>query len=124
MVARGKSINLFKNLEMPLVYVLADMELTGIRVNKDYLIEMGKEINKKIDSTAKEIYSLAGEEFNISSPKQLGDILFVKMGLPYPKRIKNESFSTSVDILQKIEHVHPIISLIEEYRTLTKLNAL
>ena len=117
-----KSLNLFENLEMPLVSVLADMELTGIKVNKDYLIEMGKELNEKIDSIAKEIYKLSGEEFNISSPKQLSEILFIKMGLPYPKRVKNESYSTSVDILQKLESVHPIVPLIEEYRTLTKLN--
>ena len=118
-----KSYNLFTNLEMPLIQVLADMEITGIKVNKDYLIEMGKDLDKEIDRIAKEIYSYSGEEFNISSPKQLGDILFNKMGIPYPKRVKNDTYSTSVDILQKLESVHPIIPLIEEYRTLTKLNS-
>ena len=106
---------------MPLVYVLADMEETGISVNKDYLNNMGKEIKDKMDSLEKEIYELAGEEFNISSPKQLAEILFVKMELPYPKRVKDGSYSTSKEILDKIAPYSPIIEKIEEYRMLSKL---
>ena len=116
-----KCTYLFNEVEMPLVYVLADMEETGISVNKDYLNNMGKEIKDKMDSLEKEIYELAGEEFNISSPKQLAEILFVKMELPYPKRVKDGSYSTSKEILDKIAPYSPIIEKIEEYRMLSKL---
>ena len=111
---------LFNEVEMPLVSVLADMEITGIRVDKDYLLKMGEEIKDKMDSLEKEIYSDAGEEFNISSPKQLADILFVKMGLPYPKKVK-DGYSTSKEILDKIAPFSPIIGKIEDYRMYSKL---
>ncbi len=115
------AIYLFESIEMPLVSVLADMELTGIRVNKEFLTSMGNELKEKMDNLTTEIYNLAEEEFNIMSPKQLGEILFVKMGLPYPKKSKDNTYSTSKDILDKIRTVHPIIEKIEEYRTLAKL---
>lgn len=115
------SYNLFSKLEMPLVEVLADMEITGISVNKDYLLQMGEELKVMIKNLETKIFELSGCEFNISSPKQLGEVLFEKMAIPYPKKSKKEGYSTSKEILDKLMDKHPIISLIEEYRTLTKL---
>jgi len=115
------SYNLFTKLEMPLVEVLADMEITGISVNKDYLLEMGEELKVMIDNLSSKIYELSGCEFNIASPKQLGEVLFEKLEIPYPKKTKKEGYSTGKEILDKLIDKHPIIALIEEYRTLTKL---
>jgi DNA polymerase-1 len=106
---------------MPLTEVLADMEYTGINVSSDYLRTMGEEIKEKLSVLEKEIYELAGCEFNIMSPKQLGEILFVKMELPYPKKIKDNSYSTSKEILDKVAAYSPIIEKILDYRTLSKL---
>lgn len=111
---------LFINIEMPLSNVLADMEYNGINVDKRKLEEMGEEIKIKIELTSKDIYNYAGCEFNISSPIQLGDILFEKLGLPHGKKGKN-GYSTAVDVLEKLKGKHPIIELILEYRMLTKL---
>ena len=116
-----EELYLFKEIEMPLVEVLADMEYTGINVSREYLESMGTEIKEKMEVIEKEIYELSGEEFNIMSPKQLGEILFVKMGLPYPKKIKDNSYSTSKDILDKVAPYSPIIDKILDYRTLAKL---
>lgn len=115
------SYNLFSKLEMPLVEVLADMEITGISVNKEYLLKMGDELKVMIDNLSSKIYEYSGCEFNIASPKQLGEVLFEKMEIPYPKKSKKEGYSTSKEILDKLMDKHPIIPLIEEYRTLTKL---
>ena len=112
--------DLFINIEMPLSNVLADMEYNGISVDKKKLEEMGEEIKIKIELTSKDIYNYAGCEFNISSPIQLGDILFEKLGLPHGKKGKN-GYSTAVDVLEKLKGKHPIIELILEYRMLTKL---
>ena len=114
---------LFYNIEMPLAIVLADMELTGIKIDTKFLKEMGEELKQKLDILTNEIYDLAGEEFNISSPKQLGEILFVKLGIAYPKKIKSGSYSysTSKEILDKIIDSHPIVEKIEEYRLIYKL---
>ena len=114
-------VELFNNIEMPLVRVLADMELTGIKVDRDYLEEVKTELENSMSTIEKEIYDLAGEEFNIMSPQQLADILFVKLGIPYPKRIKNNKYSTSKDILDKIRFVNPIVDKVLEYRMLSKL---
>ena len=112
--------DLFKNIEMPLGIVLGDMEFDGINVDKKTLEEMGKEIGEKVEVLTKEIYDLAGEEFNISSPQQLGDILFEKLLLPKKKK-KKTGYSTAVDVLNKLKGKHPIIEKILEYRSLTKL---
>ncbi len=112
---------LFNSIEMPLVEVLADMEYTGINVDCDYLRKMGEEIKEKLSLLEKEIHNLAGIEFNIMSPKQLGEVLFVNMGLPYPKKIKDNSYSTSKEILDKVAPYSPIIDKILDYRTLSKL---
>ncbi len=114
-------VELFNNIEMPLVRVLADMELTGIKVDRDYLEEVKTELENSMITIEKEIYDLAGCEFNIMSPQQLADILFVKLGIPYPKRVKNNKYSTSKDILDKIRFVNPIVDKVLEYRMLSKL---
>ncbi len=112
---------LFDEIEIPLTEVLADMEYTGINVSADYLKSMGDEIKGKLSVLEKEIYELAGSTFNIMSPKQLGEILFVKMELPYPKKIKDNNYSTSKEILDKVAPYSPIIEKILDYRTLSKL---
>ena len=112
--------DLFKNIEMPLGIVLGDMELNGIRTDKETLEEMGKEIKERVQILTKEIHNLAGEEFNISSPQQLGDILFEKLLLPHGKKGKT-GYSTAGDVLNKLKNEHPIIEKILEYRSLTKL---
>ena len=112
--------DLFANIEMPLASVLARMEYNGINVDQSKLEEMGEEIKIKIELISKDIYNYAGCEFNISSPIQLGDILFEKLGLPHGKKGKN-GYSTAVDVLEKLKGKHPIIELILEYRMLTKL---
>ena len=118
---KDEEAELFENIEMPLALVLADMELVGIRVNKEYLENMKIELEEKINSLALDIYDDAGCEFNIMSPKQLGVILFEKLEIPYPKRLKKNSYSTSKEILDKIRFINPIVDKILEYRTLNKL---
>ena len=114
--------DLFNNIEMPLASVLADMELTGIRVDKDYLKEVENDLNEKIKVLEKEIHTLAGKNVNIMSTSQLGNVLFVDLGIKYPKRIKEgQRFLTNKEILEKIRNEHPIVEKILEYRTLTKL---
>ena len=114
------SLDLFNNIEMKLSYVLASMEIEGVRVDLNELDKRGEVLNKRIEELTKEIYELSGEEFNIQSPKQLSDILFVKMGIPYPKK-NAKSYSTSREILDKLIGINPIIDILIEYRTLTKL---
>lgn len=112
--------DLFLNIELPLSFVLADMEQTGVFVSKQTLEEMGEEIKIKIDLLEQDIFKMADSEFNISSPSQLGEILFEKLGLPHGKKGK-KGYSTAVDVLKKLQGVHPIIDSIMEFRTLTKL---
>lgn len=113
--------DLFKNVELPLSEVLADMEYTGFKVDKNNLLEMGEELKIKIELVTKTIYNYAGCEFNIASPQQLGEILFEKLDLPHkPKRGRN-GYSTAADVLEKIKDKHPIVECILEYRLLTKL---
>lgn len=112
---------LFNNIEMPLTYVLADMELTGIKVDINYLNDAEKKLSANMDDIKNTIYDIAGREFNIMSPAQLSKVLFEELKIPYPKRVKNDKYSTSKDILDKIVNVHPIVSKILEYRTLNKL---
>lgn len=116
---------LFSEIEMPLAYVLTDMELTGIRIDKDYLLKLKDELEIKIKDMEQDIYKDAGCEFNISSPKQLGEVLFVKLELPYPKKRKKDEtgYSTSKDILDKVSPYHSIVNNVLEYRMLTKLYA-
>ena len=111
---------IFNDIEMPLTYVLGDMELNGIKIDKDELIIMGNEIKDNIKLVSEEIYKLAGLEFNISSPQQLGEVLFEKLGLPHSKKGKT-GYSTAIEVLNKLKDKHPIITKIIEYRMLTKL---
>ena len=114
------NIYLFENIEMPLAKVLAKMEIEGIRVDKNILKEMGEEIKIKLELITKDIYNYAGCEFNINSPKQLGDILFEKLDLPYGKKNKRGGYTTDADVLKKLVD-YPIVNCILEYRALTKL---
>lgn len=115
-----EQLELFTNIEMKLSSVLASMEIEGVRVDTKVLDEMGENINKKLDELTSEIYNYAGEEFNIQSPKQLGEILFEKLEIPYPKK-KKTSYSTAREILDKIVDYHPIVEKIIEHRTLNKI---
>lgn len=117
------SLMLFHNIEMPLVEVLTDMELTGIRVDRSYLENTGKELEEKINALEKEIYEEAGCTFNISSPKQLGQVLFETLEIPYPKKVKDNNYSTSKEILDKLVGTYPIVDKVLEYRMLTKLQS-
>lgn len=112
---------LFENIEMPLAEVLADMEVTGIKVDTNYLKEIEVELKKQMDALETEIYDLVGGKFNIMSPAQLAKVLFEDLAIPYPKKIKDNKYSTSKDILDKIRFVNPIVDKILEYRTLAKL---
>ena len=112
---------LFDEIEMPLIEVLANIEENGVRVSKKILDEMKEEISIKINIVKDKIYNYSGTEFNISSPKQLGEILFEKLNLPYNKKKGKTGYSTSHDVLVKLADIHPIINLILEYREMTKL---
>lgn len=116
---------LFNEIEMPLSLVLADMELTGIRVDKKYLLNLKEELETKMKSMQEEIYKLADGKFNILSPKQLGEVLFEKLKIEYPKKRKKDdtSYSTSKDILDKIKDENEIVEKVLEYRNLSKLYA-
>lgn len=117
-----KSYDLFNNIEMPLVNVLADMEITGIKVDKNVLDEMQKEIETKMELLEENIYNLAGIKFNISSPKQLGEVLFEKLQIPGGKKNKT-GYSTDVKVLEKLALNYPIAEKILDYRALAKLNS-
>ena len=116
------SIDLFNNIEMPLVEVLAQMQCNGMCVDKEELIELGNKLKANLERLTTEIHELAGEDFNINSTQQLGKILFEKLELPVIKKTKT-GYSTDVDILEKLKDKHPIINKILEYRSLMKLNS-
>lgn len=109
-------------VELPLVEVMASMEVEGITVDQEELKQLGKVITEQVDRITQQIYELAGEEFNINSPVQLGTILFEKLELPAGKKTKR-GYSTSAETLERILDKHEIVPLILEYRTLTKLNS-
>lgn len=118
----ANSLELFVDIEMPLIYTLYDMESRGIRVNKEALKEYGNQLEVRIKELEKKIYEHAGEEFNINSPKQLGIILFEKLHMPFAKKTKT-GYSTSADVLEKLRCEDPVIDEILEYRQLTKLKS-
>lgn len=115
-------LELFTNIEMPTLKVLAKMQYAGMYVDKDELLEYGNELKEGIEKLTNEIHELCGEEFNINSTKQLGEILFEKLKLPVKKKTKN-GYSTDVDVLEKLRFEHPVIEKILEYRQLMKLNS-
>lgn len=116
------AIELFQDIEMPLVKVLANMQYEGIYLDKEELISFGDKLKEEIESLKQEIYHLSGEEFNINSTQQLGMILFEKLKLPVYKKTK-KGYSTDGDVLEKLRPEHPIIEKILEYRSLVKLNS-
>ncbi|MCR5331332.1 MAG: DNA polymerase I [Lachnospiraceae bacterium] len=118
----SEMLDLYYHIELPLIYTLNGMEKTGILVEKDRLREFSDSLKKDIDRLEKEIWTAAGEEFNINSPKQLGVILFEKLRLPGGKKTRS-GYSTSADVLEKIKIEDPIVEKILEYRQLTKLNS-
>jgi len=115
-------LELFYNIDMPTVEILSNMQWNGMYIDEKELSEFGKELTIKLDAITKIIYEMAGEEFNINSPKQLGEILFEKMKLPVIKKTKS-GYSTDVDVLEKLKKEDPIIEQILEYRQLMKLNS-
>lgn len=113
---------LLDEIELPLAQVLASMEVVGFEVDTQALVEYGKVLDVQIDEMQQQIYRLAGETFNINSPKQLGEILFEKLGLPARKKTKT-GYSTNVDVLESLMGKHPIIGYILEYRKVAKLKS-
>ena len=114
--------SLFRDVEMPLMSVLADMEYAGVRIDSGLLADMSGRLERETSSIIRTIYELAGTEFNINSPKQLADVLFVKLGLAPVKRTKT-GLSTNVDVLEELSLVHPLPAEILKYRTLAKLKS-
>ena len=114
---------LYYDVELPLLQVLADLQLRGMYIDKTALSDFGEMLNEQINEASNEIYSLSGEEFNINSPKQLGVILFEKLSLPYGKKNKRGSYSTNVDVLEKLRNIHPIADKVLKYRQLAKLQS-
>lgn len=121
-LAQNKMDKLFRELEMPLTYVLFDMEREGILVRPEELKAYGEALNGRIDELEKTIHAAAGEVFNINSPKQLGEILFEKMKLPGGKKTKT-GYSTAAEVLEKLAPENPVVKDILEYRGLTKLKS-
>ena len=114
--------SLYDEMELPCLYALYEMEKNGIRVDGEALHQYGKKLRTRIEELTAEIHAMAGEEFNINSPKKLGEILFEKLGLKNGKKTKT-GYSTSAEVLEKLKKAHPIIPKILEYRQLTKLNS-
>jgi DNA polymerase I len=115
---------LYEEVDLPLVRVLARMEHAGVKIDRAALAEMSSRLEREIDTKAKEIYQQAGSEFNISSPKQLGDVLFNKLNLPKPVKYgKGKTISTAVDVLEGLAEEHDVPRLVLEYRQLTKLKS-
>lgn len=114
--------DLYRDIEYPLIFTLHDMQERGIRADKAALKDYSEKLNEKIVELEKDICELAGEEFNINSPKQLGVILFERLGLPFGKKTKT-GYSTSADIMEKLVCEHPIVSKVLDYRQLTKLKS-
>ena len=113
---------LLYDIEMPLCRVLTDMELVGFQVDKAGLLAYGSQLQEVAQQLAARIYFAAGGEFNINSPKQLGEVLFERLGLPHGKKTKT-GFSTNAEVLEKLRYIHPIVEDILDYRQVTKLNS-
>ena len=114
--------DLYATAELPLCRVLAEMELAGCRVDKGALVSFGEMLSEKAAALEQNIYNMAGEEFNINSPKQLGEILFGKLGLPHGKKTKT-GWSTNADVLEKLRYEAPIVGAVLEYRQYAKLKS-
>ena len=117
-------LKLYEEIDLPLAPVLARMEQAGVKIDRKALAEMSSRLEREIDAQAREIYGCSGCEFNISSPKQLGDVLFNKLGLPKPVKYgKGKTISTAVDVLEALAEDHPIARMVLDYRQLTKLKS-
>jgi DNA polymerase-1 len=121
-IIANNNLAYINEIEHYLIFVLYEMEIEGIKVDSNGLDALSEQFKNEIEKLSNEIYKISGEEFNISSPKQLGEILFVKLGLPTDKKTKT-GFSTNSEVLEKLTGTHIIIDLIKEYRQLTKLNS-
>src|SRR5690606_6828843 len=125
MIERIKELEmeeLYFTVELPLVEVLSSMEYIGFKVDEGELKALGERYDAEIKSLTADIHQLAGEEFNINSPKQLGEILFEKLELPVIKKTKT-GYSTNVDVLERLKNKHPIIEKILRYRSIVKLKS-
>jgi len=123
-VEEGGLLKLYQEVDLPLVPVLARMEHAGVKIDRAALKEMSSRLEREIDAKAKEIYQCSGCEFNISSPKQLGDVLFNKLNLPKPVKYgKGKTISTAVDVLEGLAAEHEVPRMVLEYRQLTKLKS-
>ena len=121
-IKKNNQEKLFYEIEMPLIEVLADMQISGMKVDRNLLKNYGIELQSKIDFLVEDIIKLAGEEFNIKSPKQLGEILFDKLKLPAPK-MTHRGYATDADTLERLKDEHPIIPKVLEYKQLVKLKS-
>ncbi|MFW5786971.1 MAG: DNA polymerase I [Halanaerobiales bacterium] len=115
-------IQVYKDIELPLIPCLAEMELNGIKVDRTYLNKLSEKWQQRINKIVKKAHKLAGEEFNLNSPQQVGEVLFEKLGLPVIKRTKT-GYSTSISVLEKLKDKHEIVPLIMEYRKWSKLKS-
>ncbi len=116
--------SLYESMERPLIQVLADMEMWGVRIDPEVLVDLSEELQQDLDILQKKIFAISQEEFNINSPKQLGNILFEKMGIqPSRKTRKTKSHSTDISVLQELARDHPIAQHMLEYRQISKLKS-
>lgn len=123
LIEENQQHQLYYDVELPLLQVLADLQIRGMYIDKEALSQFGTMLQERINIVSNEIFELSGEEFNINSPKQLGVILFEKLSLPFGKKNKKGSYSTNVDVMEKLRDVHPIANKILEYRQLSKLQS-
>lgn len=120
----NEMLSLFENCEMPLIRTISSMESTGVRVDAEVLREVGEELEQNIQTLEARIYDEAGKKFNINSPKQLGEILFEDMGIPYPKKMKGKNkYSTAADILEKLQDEYAVVADVLQYRKAAKLKS-
>lgn len=122
-IDENKQSILYYDIELPLMQVLAELQIRGMYVDSDALLSFGDMLDERIEKVRSDIYEIAGEEFNINSPKQLGIVLFEKLKLPYGKKNKKGSYSTNVDILEKLRDEYEIVEWVLEYRHLAKLKS-
>ncbi len=123
-VEQSKLLKLYEEIDLPLVPVLAGMEQAGVKIDREVLKEMSSRLEREVEAKAREIYELSGFEFNINSPKQLGDVLFNKMNLPKPVKYgKGKTISTAVDVLEGLAETHDVARKVLEYRQLSKLKS-
>ena len=123
-VEQAGLVKLYEEMDLPLIPVLARMEHAGVKIDTSALAQMSTELEREIAAKAKEVYEVAGMEFNVGSPKQLGDVLFNRMNLPKPVKYgKGRTISTAVDVLEELAENHPIARIVLDYRQLTKLKS-